>query len=127
MGGKYSGEAQPIVNDGIVYVVTGADDVFAIDVKSGKILWKYKANLDDTISTVCCGWTSRGVALGDGKVYVGQLDGRLVALDQKSGLLSWSVQAERWQEGHTITAAPLYYDGMIIVGFAGGERARAGA
>jgi quinohemoprotein ethanol dehydrogenase len=125
-GAKYSGEAQPIVDDGIVYIVTGADDVFAIDIKSGQILWKYKANLDDTISAVCCGWTSRGIALGDGKVYVGQLDGRLVALDRKSGLLSWSIQAERWQEGHTITAAPLYYDGTIIVGFAGGEKGTRG-
>ena len=120
---KYSGEAQPVVYEGVVYIVTGADDVFAISVKSGAILWKYNANLDQTISTVCCGWTSRGVALGDGKVYVGQLDGRLVALDQKSGRTVWSIQAERWQDGYTITAAPLYYDGMLIVGFAGGERA----
>ena len=110
----------------VIYLVTGADDVFAISVKSGQVLWKYQANLDETISTVCCGWTSRGLALGDGKVYVGHLDGRLVALDQKSGLPAWSVQAERWQEGHTITAAPLFYDGKIIVGFAG-AKGRAGA
>jgi quinohemoprotein ethanol dehydrogenase len=123
MAGKYSGEAQPIVNDGVIYLVTGADDVFAISVKTGKVLWKYQANLDQTISTICCGWTSRGVALGDGKVYVGHLDGRLVALDQKTGVPAWSIQAERWQDGYTITAAPLFYDGKIIVGFAGGERA----
>jgi quinohemoprotein ethanol dehydrogenase len=123
---KYSGEAQPVVQDGVVYIVTGADDVFAISVKTGQILWKYKANLDDTISTVCCGWTSRGVALGEGKVYVGQLDSRLVALDQKSGRPAWSIQAERWQDGYTITAAPLYYDGMIIAGFAGGENGTRG-
>jgi alcohol dehydrogenase (cytochrome c) len=119
---KYSGEAQPVVYQGVLYVVTGADDVFAISVKTGAILWKYQANLDPTINAVCCGWTSRGVALGEGKVYVGQLDGRLIALDQQSGKKIWSTQAERWQEGHTITAAPLYYDGMVIVGFAGGER-----
>ena len=82
---KYSGEAQPLFYQGVLYIVTGADDVFAISVKTGEILWKYQANLDQSITTVCCGWTSRGVALGDGKVYVGQLDGRLVALDQKSG------------------------------------------
>jgi alcohol dehydrogenase (cytochrome c) len=118
---KYSGEAQPIVHDGIIYVVTGADDVFAMSVKTGKVLWKYQANLDDTITTVCCGWTSRGVALGEGKVFVGQLDGKLTALDQKSGQPVWSIQAEPWQNGYTITAAPLYYNGMLIVGFAGGE------
>ena len=123
---KYSGESQPIVHEGVIYVVTGADDVFAISVKTGGLLWKHQANLDETITTVCCGWTSRGVALGEGKVYVGQLDGRLVALDQRSGELAWSIQAERWQNGYTITAAPLYYNGMIIVGFAGGENGTRG-
>src|SRR5262245_28982722 len=118
---KYSGEAQPIVHEGVAFIVTGADDVFAISVKTGQILWKYQANLDEKISTVCCGWTSRGLGLGEGKVYVGQLDGRLVALDEKSGKPAWSIQAKRWQEGYTITAAPLYFDGRVIVGFAGGE------
>ena len=126
MNVKYSGEAQPIVHEGVIYLVTGADDVFAVSVKTGKILWKYEANLDGTISTVCCGWTSRGLALGDGKIYVGQLDGRLVALDEKSGKPTWSIQAERWQDGYTITAAPLYFDGLIIVGFAGGENGTRG-
>src|ERR1051326_7644742 len=107
---KYSGEAQPIVHDGIIYVVTGADDVFAISVKTGTVLWKHQAKLDETITTVCCGWTSRGLALGEGKVFLGQLDGRLTALDQKSGEPVWSTQAERWQNGYTITAAPLYYN-----------------
>lgn len=125
-GAKYSGEAQPVVADGVVYIITGADDVFAIAVKTGKILWTYRANLDATISAVCCGWLSRGVALGKGRVYVGRVDGRLVALDQKTGVPLWSVQAERWQEGYTITAAPLYYDGMVIVGFAGGENGTRG-
>ena len=123
---KYSGEAQPIVYQGVLYIVTGADDVSAISVKTGEILWKYKANLDQSITTVCCGWTSRGLALGDGKLYVGQLDGRLVALEQKSGKPLWSIQAEKWQEGYTITAAPLYYDGMVIAGFAGGENGTRG-
>lgn len=121
-GSKYSGEAQPIVHDGVIYVVTGADDVFALSVASGAILWSYEANLDPDISTVCCGWTSRGVALGDGRVYVGQLDGRLVALDQQTGEPVWSVQAERWEDGYTITSAPLYVDGLIVTGFAGAER-----
>ena len=121
VGPPFSGEAQPIVQDGVMYVATGADDVFAIDVETGKHLWTYQAHLEKTISTVCCGWTSRGVAIGAGKVYLGRLDGALVALDQRTGRQVWSIQAERWQDGFTITSAPLYYDGMIISGFAGGE------
>ena len=121
VGTQYSGEAQPIVYDGVVYGVTGADDVFAIGVESGEILWSYEAKLDATNDVVCCGWTSRGAGLGDGKVFVGQLDGKLVALDQKTGAVVWSVQAERWQDGLTITSAPLYYDGLVITGFAGAE------
>ena len=57
---KYSGEAQPVIFEGALYIVTGADDVFAISVETGEILWKYQANLDHGITTVCCGWTSRG-------------------------------------------------------------------
>jgi quinohemoprotein ethanol dehydrogenase len=121
VGTNYSGEAQPLVYDGVIYVVTGADDVFAIGVDSGEILWSYEARLDAANDVVCCGWTSRGVGLGDGKVYVGQLDGQLVALDQKTGKVTWRVQAERWQDGFSITAAPLYYDGLVIVGFSGAE------
>jgi len=89
VGTKYSGEAQPIVYDGVIYVVTGADDVFAIGVDTGDILWKYEARLDEKNDVVCCGWTSRGVGLGDGKVFVGQLDGKLVALEQKTGKPAW--------------------------------------
>ena len=76
-------------------------------------MWSYEANLDPAISTACCSWTNRGVAIGDGKVFAGQLDGKIVALDQKTGTVVWSIQAERWQEGFTITSAPLYYDGLV--------------
>src|SRR5207237_4260941 len=119
--GKYSGEAQPLVYRGVIYVVTGADDVFAIDAKNGVTLWRHDADLDQRISPTCCGWTSRGVAIGDGRVYVGQLDGRIVALDQQTGAPVWSTQIAHWQDGYTITAAPLYYDGKVYIGLAGGE------
>ena len=122
IGPQYSGEAQPIVADGVIYIVTGANDVFALDVATGERRWDYHANLDPENNAVCCGWTSRGVGLGEDKVYVGQLDGKLVALDRATGETVWSVQAERWQEGYTITSAPLYHDGLVISGFAGGER-----
>jgi quinohemoprotein ethanol dehydrogenase len=125
-GPPFSGEAQPIVEGGVIYVPTGADDVFAIDAATGKQLWVYQAQLDKTINTVCCGWVSRGVAIGEGKVFLGRLDGKIVALDQRTGKEVWSVQAERWQDGYTITSAPLYYEGMIITGFAGGEHTSRG-
>jgi quinohemoprotein ethanol dehydrogenase len=118
---KYSAEGTPVEYKGTIYVPTGEDDVFAVNADTGEILWQYKAKLDQTISTVCCGWESRGVALGDGKVYIGQLDGKLVALDQRTGQVAWETQVTRWQEGGTITHAPLYYDGMVITGFSGGE------
>jgi alcohol dehydrogenase (cytochrome c) len=123
---KYSGEATPIVHEGVIYIVTGADDVFALDVESGEILWAYEKHLNPAITTVCCGWTSRGVAIGDGKVFVGQLDAQLVALDQTTGEPVWATQAERWEEGFTITSAPLYYDGMVITGFAGADKGTRG-
>jgi len=119
--GKYSGEAQPLVYKNVIYIVTGADDVFAIDAHTGAKKWTYRANLNQKIKTVCCGWTSRGVALGDGKVYLGQLDGKLVALDQKTGSVAWSTQVARYQDGYTITGAPLYYNGRVYTGVSGGE------
>jgi quinohemoprotein ethanol dehydrogenase len=126
VGPPFSGEAQPIVRDGVMFISTGADDVFAIDVETGRHLWVYQSHLEKTISTVCCGWASRGVAIGEGKVFLGRLDGAIVALDLRTGKPVWSVQAERWQDGFTITSAPLYYAGMIISGFAGGELAARG-
>lgn len=118
---KYSGEAQPLEYGGTLYVVTGADDVFAIDVATGRRRWKYSAKLESGIATVCCGWTSRGVALGGGKVFLGRLDGTLVALDQRTGKELWSTEVAPWQQGYTITSAPLYYDGLVISGLSGGE------
>jgi quinohemoprotein ethanol dehydrogenase len=118
---KYSGESQPVVYNGVVYVTTGKNDVFAVDVETGKILWQYEANLNQKISTVCCGWLNRGVAIGDGKVFQGQLDGKVVALDAKTGAVGWTRQLVRWQEGQTITAAPIYADGRIYIGVVGAD------
>jgi quinohemoprotein ethanol dehydrogenase len=119
---QYSGFAQPLVYDGVAYVSTGANDVFALSIDSGEILWQYSANLDANITSVCCGWNNKGVAVSEDKVFVGQLDGKLLALDRATGKVAWSIQAERWQENFSITAAPLYVNNMIVIGFAGGDR-----
>jgi quinohemoprotein ethanol dehydrogenase len=118
---KYSAEATPIVYQGVMYVVTGADDVFAVDVETGKKLWVYEAKMPPQIDTICCGWTNRGVALGEGKVYLGQLDGSLVALDQQTGEVKWKATIGKWQNGETVTSAPLYYNGRVYSGVSGGE------
>jgi quinohemoprotein ethanol dehydrogenase len=115
-----SGQAQILEYDGTLFVSNGANDVFAIAVQTGQILWTYHGNPDPKAGTPI-GHSNRGVALGDGLVFVGQLDAKLVALDQRTGKVVWSVQAEPWQNGFSITAAPLYYDGMVIQGLSGGE------
>jgi len=119
---QYSGFAQPLVDNGVAFVSTGANDVFALSIDTGEILWQWSSNVDPSITSVCCGWNNKGVALSQDKVFEGLLDGRLVAIDRATGTLAWSIQAERWQENFSITAAPLYADGMVIVGFAGGDR-----
>ena len=83
-----------------------------------------------TSPSVCCGWNNKGVAISEDKVFIGRLDGQLVALDRATGKVAWSIQAERWQDNFSITAAPLYVNpstslragGMVIIGFAGGDR-----
>ena len=118
---KYSGEATPLVYDGVMYVNSANNDVLALDVKTGKTIWEYRPQVTQELTTVCCGWTSRGVAIGDGKVFVGLLDARLVALDQKTGKVVWETKVAEWENGYTITSAPLYYDGKVYTGVAGGE------
>jgi glucose dehydrogenase len=120
-GGKYSFEASPLVKDGIMYVVTGNDDVFALNAKTGAIIWEYWSGIDQKISTVCCGWVNRGLAMGEGLLFSGQLDANLVALDMKTGEVKWKTALEKWENGYTITSAPLYYEGIVYSGIAGGE------
>ena len=121
VGAQYSGQAQPIMYEGVLYLVTGADDVFAVSVETGKILWSYEAKLERARVKVCCGWVSRGVAIGEGKVFAGRLDAQVVALDQKTGKVLWTNQVEDPLKGYSIVGAPLYYDGMVIVGMGGGD------
>ena len=78
LGQKYSFEGTPIVKDGILYIATGNDDVFALDARTGALIWEHRSGIEQNISTVCCGWDNRGVAVGDGKIFLGQLDGRFV-------------------------------------------------
>ena len=100
-----------------IYISTGADDVFAVDVETGEILWQYKANLDQTITTVCCGWTSRGVAhrRRQGLHRPARRQPRRARPEDRQGRL---VDAGR-ATGKRATRsprAPLYYDGLVYHG-----------
>ncbi len=122
LGSKYSLEGTPIVKDGVMYVASGNDDVFALDAKTGALIWEHRSHIEQNINTVCCGWDNRGVAIGEGKVFVGYLDGNVVALDIKTGKELWKTQIARWQEGYTIASAPLYHNGVVYSGISGGDR-----
>jgi alcohol dehydrogenase (cytochrome c) len=121
LGAQYSGQGQLLVYEGVIYVVTGNDDVFALDVRTGAILWSYQAKLDPSRVRVCCGWVNRGLGMGAGKIYLGQLDAKVVALDQRTGKVVWSTQAQDPLQGFSIVSAPLYYDGMVVTGLGGAD------
>jgi quinohemoprotein ethanol dehydrogenase len=121
VGGKYSAEATPLIRNGIMYVVTGNDDVFALDAKTGAMLWQRWSHIDQSINTVCCGWLNRGLAMGEGMLFLGQLDTNVVALDIATGKEVWKTPIEAWHNGYVVTSAPLYYDGIVYSGIAGGE------
>src|SRR5262249_37599673 len=125
--GKYSFEASPLVKDGIMYVITGNDDVFALNAKTGEILWEYWSGIDQQISTVCCGWVNRGLAMGEGLLFFGQFDSNVVALDMKTGKMVWKSPIEKWENGYTITSAPLYFEASSIVASLVGSLACVGA
>jgi len=76
-------------------------------VDSGQTLWSYEANLDEAIDTICCGWTNRGVAIGEGKIFFGQLDGKLIGLDQRTGP-ALSSGRRRPNVGRKVTASPAH-------------------
>ena len=120
-GGKYSAEATPLVKDGIMYITTGNDDVFALNAKTGEFLWEHWSGIDQKITSVCCGWVNRGLAMGEGMLFLGQFDANVVALDVKTGKEVWRTPIEVWQDGYGITSAPLYFDGIVYSGITGGE------
>jgi len=121
LGAQNSAEGTPIVVGGVMYISTGSDDVFALDASTGRRLWRYSAHLASNLTTACCGLESRGVAVGAGKVFVAQLDGRLRALNEATGVPVWTATVGNWRRGYTMTLAPLFYGGSVFVGVSGGD------
>jgi alcohol dehydrogenase (cytochrome c) len=113
-------EASPIIADGILYMTTSYNHLYALDAVTGDPIWKYDHPLPDDMR-VCCGPTNRGVAIADDNVFMATLDARLVALNRKTGAVAWNVKIEDYANGYSSTVAPLVVKGKVIVGIAGGE------
>jgi quinohemoprotein ethanol dehydrogenase len=115
-------ESTPVVVDGVLYITTAWSMVKAYDAQSGRKLWEYDPKVDRATGQVaCCDVVNRGVAAWKGKIYLGALDGRLIALDGKTGKVAWSVQTTDPKQPYTITQVPRLVKGMVIVGNAGAE------
>jgi glucose dehydrogenase len=85
-----------------------------------------KSGINQNINTVCCGWSNRGLTIGEGKVILGSLDGSFAALDMKTGKTLWKTQVGRWQDGYTIASVPVYHGDVIYTGISGGDRSTRG-
>jgi quinohemoprotein ethanol dehydrogenase len=124
-------EATPLYANGVLYGITNWSITFAVDAKTGKVIWRYDPHADRTMNQpgkarLCCGVISRGVALYEGKVIIPVVDGRLEAVDMATGKLLWSVLAiPKAEPGeispYSITMAPRVAKGRIFIGNAGGE------
>jgi PQQ-dependent dehydrogenase (methanol/ethanol family) len=117
---KESLETTPIVVNGVMYITTSFNHVYAINAKTGEEYWHYKHKLGP-VTTYCCGPNNRGVAIYKDKVYMGTLDAKLVALDAKTGSLIWETQIAEPELGYSETMAPTAVDGKILIGTNGGE------
>ena len=116
-------EATPVVVDGVMYVTTAWSMVYAYNAKTGQQLWKYdpKVNRVRIGGIACCDVVNRGVAAWQGKIYLGALDGRLIALDGKTGKEVWTTQTTDLKEAYTISQVPRVYKNTVVIGNAGAE------
>jgi quinohemoprotein ethanol dehydrogenase len=115
-------EATPLVVDGIMYVSGPWSIVYAVDVRKGELIWTYDPKVPGKYGEIaCCDVVNRGVALYKGLVYVGTLDGRLVAINAVTGEKTWEVLTVDQSESYTITGAPRVFDGKVIIGNSGAE------
>jgi quinohemoprotein ethanol dehydrogenase len=115
-------EATPLVADGVLYASADWSNVFAVDARTGRQLWRWDSKADRIRGArACCDVVNRGLALYKGRIYVGVIDGRLVALDAATGKTIWDVQTTPVSEPYTITGAPRVVDGKVIIGNGGAE------
>ncbi|MEO8374692.1 MAG: PQQ-dependent dehydrogenase, methanol/ethanol family [Sphingomonas bacterium] len=115
-------EGTPLMIDGTLYVSTAWSMVKAYDARTGKPLWSYDPKVPrETVVKACCDAVNRGVAAWGDKIFVGTLDGRLVALDRATGKPVWSVVTVDQTGNYTVTGAPRVVDGLVVIGNGGAE------
>ena len=121
--GSFRGlEATPLVANGILYGTRPWSSVFAVDARTGALIWNYDPQVDRSTGwKACCDVVNRGVALYGDKVFVGTIDGRLIALNANTGAVEWEVLTVDRARPYTITGAPRIADGRVIIGNGGAE------
>jgi len=115
-------EATPLVIDGVMYFTSAWSKVHALNAATGKELWSFDPRIDPAwAANACCDVVNRGVAAWNGKIFVGTLDGRLIALDAASGKKVWEEQTTDPSKRYTITGAPRVIKGKVMIGNGGAE------
>ena len=113
-------ETAPLVVDGVMFLTTSYNHLYAINAVTGQEYWHYKHNMGP-ITVFCCGPNNRGVAAADGMLYMGTLDAKLVALNAKTGKVAWETAIADPEKGYSETMAPTVVDGKVLIGTNGGE------
>src|SRR6202012_6110582 len=113
-------EATALVVDGVLYTVQAPNDVYALDAVTGRIFWPLPYTPAPE-ARVCCGRVNRGLAILGDTLFMGTIDGHLLALDAKTGKGIWNVAVTKAEAGYALTLAPLVVKDKVIVGTGGGE------
>lgn len=122
LGTRRGVEATPLVVDGIMYLTGPWSLVYAIDARKGQLLWKFDPMVPGRYGEkACCDVVNRGLAMYKGKVYVGTIDGRLIAVDAVTGESKWEVLTVDTTKYYSITGAPRVVDGKVVIGNGGAE------
>ena len=115
-------EATPLIIDGVMYTASAWNIVMALDAKTGRELWRFDPEVNRAWAVNgCCDAVTRGVAYEDGQIFIGTLDGRLLAVDAETGTELWSVLTIDPSQRYTITGAPRVVNGKVFIGNGGAE------
>ena len=113
-------EVSPVVYDGIMYVTSSYNRLFALNAATGELYWRYDHKLPDD-TRLCCGPINRGVGISGDVVMMATLDARLIAFDRLTGEIKWNVEIAPYKDGYSTTSAPFVVNNLAIIGVAGGE------